>query len=70
MVELVAGVMALAHGRLFSVLNYKTPDPQCALRVVANGNGDAAPGRSFVNLSVTPQGQASAVLVQTAADAA
>jgi 3-oxoacyl-[acyl-carrier-protein] synthase II len=70
MVELVAGVMALAYGRLFSVLNYKTPDPECALRVVANGNGDAVPGRSFVNLSVTPQGQASAVLVRTVADAA
>ena len=30
MIEIVAGVMALAHGRLFPVLNYKTPDPDCA----------------------------------------
>jgi 3-oxoacyl-[acyl-carrier-protein] synthase II len=67
MVELIAGVLALDHGRLFPVLNYETPDPECPLQVVTNG--DAAPGRSFVNLSVTPQGQASATLVQTGIDA-
>ena len=66
MVELIAGVLALDHGRLFPVLNYETPDPECPLQVVTNG--DAAPGRSFVNLSVTPQGQASATLVQTGID--
>ncbi len=68
MVELIAGVLALVHGRLFPVLNYETPDPQCPLQVVTDGG--AAPGQSFVNLSVTPQGQASAALVRSAADAA
>jgi 3-oxoacyl-[acyl-carrier-protein] synthase II len=70
MVELIAGVMALVHGRLFPSLNYRTPDPLCSLQVVANGNGDAPPGRSFVNLSVTAQGQASVALIQTGIDAA
>jgi len=70
MVELIAGVLALVHGRLFPSLNYRTPDPQCPLQVVTNGNGDAPPGRSFVNLSVTAQGQASVALIQTGIDAA
>ena len=66
MVELIAGVLALVHGRLFPVLNYETPDPQCPLHVVTDAETPA--GRSFVNLSVTPQGQASAALVQRNGD--
>jgi len=61
MVELVAGVFALGHDRLFPVLNYRTPDPQCPVAAVTNGA--MLPGRSFINLSVTPQGQASAAVV-------
>jgi 3-oxoacyl-[acyl-carrier-protein] synthase II len=66
MVELIAGAMALVHGRLFPVLNYETPDPECPLHVVTDAT--APPGESFVNLSVTPQGQASATLVQVERD--
>ena len=62
MVELIASTLALAHGRLFPVLNYETPDPDCPVAAVRDG--DTGPGASFVNLSVTPQGQASAVIVQ------
>jgi len=62
MVELAAGALALAHGRLFPVLNYRTPDPECPVSVVTDGG--ASPGDCFVNLSVTSQGQASAVLVR------
>jgi 3-oxoacyl-[acyl-carrier-protein] synthase II len=62
LVELIASVLALKHGRLFPVLNYDTPDPRCPLHVVAQ---EAAPGASFLNVNVTPQGQASAVLVRT-----
>lgn len=62
MVELVASLLALREGRLFRTLNYETPDPECPLAVVAN---DATPaGSSFINLSVTPQGQASGVMVR------
>ena len=60
LIELVSSVLALQQGRLFPVLNYETPDPKCQLAVCQNGD---APGSSFMNINVTPQGQASAVLV-------
>jgi 3-oxoacyl-[acyl-carrier-protein] synthase II len=60
-VELIASVLALREGRLPRVLNYSTPDPQCALAIA---DSDSAPaGRSFLNLSVTPQGQAAVLYV-------
>jgi 3-oxoacyl-[acyl-carrier-protein] synthase II len=65
MIELIASVLALANGQLFPVLNYETPDPECPIAIAAPNNGAASPGNSFLNLSVTPQGQASAVLVRT-----
>ena len=61
MVELISSVLALSHGWLFPVLNYQTPDPACPVSVATSA--DAEPGSSFINLNVTPQGQASAVLV-------
>ena len=60
-VELVASVLALREGRLPRVLNYETPDPNCPLNV-AKSDGTPA-GRSFLNLSVTPQGQAAVLFV-------
>jgi 3-oxoacyl-[acyl-carrier-protein] synthase II len=65
MIELIASVLALANGHLFPVLNYETPDPECPIAIAVPNNGAASPGNSFLNLSVTPQGQASAVLVRT-----
>ncbi len=62
LVELAASLMSLEHGRLFPVLNYSTPDPECALNVVRTS--DVLPGRSVLNVNFTPQGQASAVLVR------
>ncbi len=62
MVELVASLLAMQHDRLFPVLNYATPDPECPVAAVRNGDG--RPGASFINLNVTPQGQASAVMVR------
>jgi 3-oxoacyl-[acyl-carrier-protein] synthase II len=60
-VELVASVMSLREGRLPRVLNYETPDPNCPLNVAKS---DGAPaGRSFLNLTVTPQGQAAVLFV-------
>ena len=61
MVELIASLLAFEHGKLFPILNYETPDPDCPLAVVTDGAAD--PGKLFINLSVTPQGQASAVLI-------
>ncbi len=62
-VELIASVLALREGHLPRTLNYETPDPACGLAVTRNEKTPA--GRSFLNLSVTPQGQA-AVLCVTA----
>ena len=62
MVELIASLLALQHDRLFPVLNYATPDPECPVAAVRNG--DVPPGPSFINLNVTPQGQAAAVMVR------
>jgi 3-oxoacyl-[acyl-carrier-protein] synthase II len=61
MVELIASLLALKNQQLFPVLNYKTPDPECPVAAVTNGT---SPGDCFINLSVTPQGQASAALVR------
>jgi 3-oxoacyl-[acyl-carrier-protein] synthase II len=62
MVELISSVLALRHETLFPILNYETPDPMC--RIIA-ARKDMSPGRSFLNLNVTPQGQASAVMVKS-----
>lgn len=61
LVELIASSLALGRGQLFPVLNYTTPDPECPIRV-AHGSSFGA-GASFLNLSVTPQAQASCVIV-------
>jgi 3-oxoacyl-[acyl-carrier-protein] synthase II len=61
-VELIAGALALGEQRLFPVLNYETPDPDCPVAAVRGS--DVPAGDSFLNVSVTPQGQASCVMVQ------
>lgn len=63
--ELAASLLALHHGRLFPVLNYEEPDPECPVAAVTSC--DAAAGDAFLNLSVTPHGQASCLLVRKAA---
>jgi len=60
LIELIASVVAMREGKLFPVLNYETPDPKCPLAI---SRGDSDPGKTFMNVNVTPQGQASAVLV-------
>ncbi|MEC9096559.1 MAG: beta-ketoacyl-[acyl-carrier-protein] synthase family protein [Planctomycetota bacterium] len=62
-VELISSVKAIEKGRLFRTLNYDTPDPECNINVTSTAEIPA--GNSFINLSVTPQGQASAVVVKT-----
>ena len=61
MVELICSLMAIHRGRLYPFLNFKTSDPDCPIRPVVD---DATPaGDSVLNVSCTPQGQASAVVV-------
>ena len=62
MVELVASLMALKHGHLFATLNYDTPDPECPLPIVTDASRPS--GDAVLNLNVSPQAQASAVLVR------
>jgi len=61
-VELIASVLALVNRRLPPILNYEMPDPNCPITAATAERAD--PGSSFVNLNVTPQGQASAVVVR------
>lgn len=62
LLELIAGVLALQHDHLFPILNYETPDPDCP--ILAATADRTSPGESFLNPSVTPQGQASCVFVR------
>ncbi|WP_425397008.1 beta-ketoacyl-[acyl-carrier-protein] synthase family protein [Aeoliella sp.] len=59
-VELAGSLLAMQHGQLPAVLNYTEADPECDLTIATSG---AQPGSSFLNLSVTPQGQASVLAV-------
>ncbi|MBL8890025.1 MAG: beta-ketoacyl-[acyl-carrier-protein] synthase family protein [Planctomycetaceae bacterium] len=61
MVEAIASLLAVQNGELFRTLNCEQRDPACRINVVS-GPG-VAPGRCFINLNITPQGQASAVLI-------
>ena len=60
MVEIIASVGSLG-GELFPTLNCEQLDPACDIQVVT-GAGTPA-GDSFISVNVTPQGQASAVLI-------
>jgi 3-oxoacyl-[acyl-carrier-protein] synthase II len=61
-VECVASVLAMQNGSLFPLLNHDTPDPECRIR--AAKAGDPA-GGVFISSSVTPQGQASSVVIRS-----
>jgi 3-oxoacyl-[acyl-carrier-protein] synthase II len=61
MVELIASVLALQDGKLFPILNYETPDPDCPIHPAQTGS---PAGDCFVNVNVSPIGQASAVIVR------
>jgi 3-oxoacyl-[acyl-carrier-protein] synthase II len=62
LVELVVSVLSLQHNRLFRTLNYEAPDPECPVSVAAIDG--QAPGDVFIKANITPQGQASAVIVR------
>jgi 3-oxoacyl-[acyl-carrier-protein] synthase II len=62
LVELIASLLSLQHNELFPVLNYTTPDPECPLAIVKDHS--TSPGDNFINLNVTPQGQAAAVMIR------
>lgn len=61
-VETIASIQALDHGHLFRTLNYETPDPVCP--VAATRTNDVPAGDCFLNVNVTPAGQASGIAVR------
>lgn len=60
-IEAIASTLALVHEQLFPVLNYTTPDPGAPIHAARRG---MPAGDSFISLSVTPQGQASAIAIR------
>lgn len=60
-IEFIASTKALHEQKLFRTLNFETADPACPL-AVADKDG-ISPGGSFLKLSVTPQAQATALVV-------
>ncbi len=62
LVELIGSLLALKGGKLFRTLNYETPDSECPVNVVTS---DSVPtGDIFINTNISPQGQASAIVVK------
>ena len=61
-VEIISSVLAINHQQMFDTLNCESPDPKCPVRVSTRTD---SPGRSVLNLNITPQGQASAVIIQS-----
>ncbi|MGE5191376.1 MAG: beta-ketoacyl-[acyl-carrier-protein] synthase family protein [Deltaproteobacteria bacterium] len=60
--ELAGSLLAVTQGMIPHTLNYRTPDPECGLNVVA-GAPLPTENRTFLKINVTRIGQASAVVV-------
>jgi len=61
LVEAIASALALQAGSLFPIQSLERLDPECPIRPAKRG--DAA-GKTCINLSVTPQGQASGIVIR------
>ncbi len=62
LVELITSLLALREQQLFPILNLDQLDPACEINAIRESY---SPGRSVLNLNITPQGQASALIVQS-----
>lgn len=62
MVETISSLLAMRHDSLFPIMNCDNLDPDCPINAVTQGGTSA--GDSFINLNITPQGQASSVVVK------
>ncbi|MEO8495576.1 MAG: beta-ketoacyl synthase N-terminal-like domain-containing protein [Planctomycetota bacterium] len=60
-VEIVASLLAMQHGELFPILNYEEPDADCPIQAAKSGD---SPGTSFINVNISPQGQAGAIAMR------
>lgn len=61
LVELIASALALQNGSLFPIQTLEHLDPACPIRPAKHG--DKA-GATAINLSITPQGQASGIALR------
>ena len=61
-VEIAASLMAVQKGPLFPIINCDDLDERCPINAVQTDDVEA--GDSFINLNVTPQGQASSVVIK------
>ena len=64
-IELAASLLALQHGHLFPVLNYKQADPECPIRPVTRTDVEA--GTSVLNLNMVTRGLASCLVIASCA---
>ena len=62
MVEIISSLMAMENNSLFPIMNCENLDADCSINAVTQTG--SSPGDSFVNLNITPQGQASSVVVK------
>ena len=62
LIETIASVMALEESQLFPILNCDNLDADCPIQAVTDTS--YSPGECFINLNMTPQGQASSVLIK------
>ena len=62
LVETACSLLALKKGTLFPTLGYETPDEQCDIAVVTRA--DVPAGDSFININISPQGQASGIMIR------
>lgn len=60
-VEIAASLLAMQHGELFPILNYEEEDADCPIHAAQSG---ASPGDSFINVNISPQGQAGAIAMR------
>jgi 3-oxoacyl-[acyl-carrier-protein] synthase II len=63
-VEMIASVLALQENKLFPILNNVSCASDCPISPVREFG--IAPGDSFIKLCVSPQAQASAILIRKA----
>ncbi|MGE0756372.1 MAG: beta-ketoacyl synthase [Pirellulaceae bacterium] len=61
LVELIGSLLALDRQQLFGIRNYESADAACPLHAARTG---MSPGDSFLNVNVSPVGQASAVVIR------
>jgi 3-oxoacyl-[acyl-carrier-protein] synthase II len=61
MIELIASLLAIRENRLFPILNLDHLDPDCPIHGLQE---PAEAGRCFLNMNITPQGQASGLVIR------